>query len=187
VSFRKKWRVWCPECGRPFGRHQWGANRGKPIAAQHARPGAKRPPGLTSWERGRWMRDNACPGSLQYGRRVTDDEEARLRAAPSAAALRALRVLAGGEMSLRDFAEAAYPGADWSSTSRVGAHGVTAGAQAMRSAASRLAALVRSGHARVRFEGERSAARRLWSLSEAGSAALAGVLNPGRGPDVEPA
>ena len=170
---RKSWRVWCPSCNRPYGRHQWGRNGGKPIVCQHAALGSVMPRGISPRERGAWLRANACAGSLQRGRRVTDAEEAELAlASPSAALVRALRAVGDSEVSLDDFARALYPEADRGRASRVGARGVTYGAQVRRTAAARLASLVRSGLASRRFEGKGSEASLRWRLLPPGLDAL---------------
>lgn len=170
---RKSWRAWCPSCNRPYGRHQWGANRGKPIVCRHAALGSVMPRGLSPRERGAWLCANACPGSLQWGRRVTDAEEAELAlASPSAALVRALRAVGEGEVTLDDFAQALYPDADRGRVSRVGARGVSYGAQVRRVADARLATLVRSGLASTRFVGESSETRRVWRLLPPGLDAL---------------
>lgn len=108
----RRWRVWCAACGRPCGRHQWGANRGKPIAAQHPRSGAVMPRGLRPAPRGAWVQANACPGSFLPGRRVTLEEEAALAsAAPSAETLRRLLAFEDGEAGVDEFRRAMRRGA----------------------------------------------------------------------------
>ncbi len=186
----KSWRVWCPECGRPFGRHQWGRNRGKPVVCQHARAGAAMPRGLSPSQRGAWRCAHACPGSLAWGRPVTSDEEAALAlAAPTAAVMRALAVIGEGKVDLDVFARALYPNAAWGIPTREGRRGVMREGKARELAARRLSALVLSGL--VDEEWDAGSARSLWRLRPPALAALAAAeaddAPGGRAPGVRPA